>query len=381
MRVAFLTTDNRDQFGNCELERPYFGTAPEALLQGFEELGGEIEIHVISCSKQRMHTPERLAANIHFHQPIVPLFGWGRTCFTGCALAVRRLLKDLKPDIVHGQGTERDCAMSAVHSGLPNVLTIHGNMCELQRLGLHGNKAYGHLVSFLETHALRRTAGVFCNSDYTRSLVAPRALKTWLVPNAIRREFFLPPQALPQTGNCPHLLNVGLISPRKRQLEILQAVGDIVRSGHKIHITFVGQLSERSPYSQAFLHELRRAEASGYASHAGFRSTDELISLMDQSQGFIHFPTEEAFGLVVAEALARGLKFFGADLGGIRDISANVPGAELFDLFDNLKESISAWIRAGGKRESESANCIAERYSPNVIATRHLEIYREVLGR
>ena len=379
MKIALITTDNREQFGHRDLERPFFGTAPEALLEGFGELSQEVEVHVISCAKQRMQSPERLAENIWFHQPIVPHIGWGRTCFAGCALAVRRLLNDLKPDIVHGQGTERDCAMDAVLSGFPNVLTIHGNMRELNRLRLHGHSIYGHLAAFLETHALQRTAGVFCNSEYTQSLVAPRACKTWLVPNAIRSEFFAASKTSSTDGDHMQLLNVGLISPRKRQLEVLQTVGEIVRAGHQIRILFVGQLSEQSAYGRAFSQELQKAKAAGYAEYAGVLNTSDLIKRLDQSHGFVHFPTEEAFGLVVAEALARGLKFFGSDLGGIRDIATNVPGAELLLSFEDLKRALIAWIDAGCLRFPEAADTVISRYSPLVVAEKHLEIYREVL--
>ena len=51
-----------------------------------------------------------------------------RTGYQGCIRAVRKKLQEIRPDIVHGQGTERDCAISAVFSGFPNVITIHGNM-------------------------------------------------------------------------------------------------------------------------------------------------------------------------------------------------------------------------------------------------------------
>jgi hypothetical protein len=51
----------------------------------------------------------------------------------GCIRATRRRLRTLQPDLVHGQGTERDCALSAIFSGFPNVVTIHGNMAELAR--------------------------------------------------------------------------------------------------------------------------------------------------------------------------------------------------------------------------------------------------------
>ena len=49
----------------------------------------------------------------------------------------------------------------------------------------------------------------------------------------------------------------------------------------------------------------------------------------------VHFPSEEAFGLVVGEVLARELKFFGARLGGIAEIAGDAPDA-LFDLYSHI---------------------------------------------
>ena len=96
----------------------------------------------------------------------------------------------------------------------------------------------------------------------------------------------------------------------------------------------------------------------------------------------VHFPTEEAFGNVVVESLARDLKFFGSRLGGIVDIAAGVPGAELFERDDwtGLADAIQRWIEAGCPRPQGAAALMRERYHPVVIARRHLEIYREVLG-
>src|ERR1700722_9337365 len=127
MKIAVLTTDNREQLGQYDGLTPHFGMAPEGLLQGFA-LMPEVKVHVVSCTRRPMKSPEKLAANIWFHSVFVPRIGWTPTCFQGCVRAVRRKLKEIQPDIVHGQGTERDCALSAVFSGFPNVLTIHGNM-------------------------------------------------------------------------------------------------------------------------------------------------------------------------------------------------------------------------------------------------------------
>ncbi len=382
MKIIQLTTDNREQFGEYGTMEPHFGAAPEALFQGFAGLP-YVEVHVVSCVRQLMSSPPLIFGNLHYHPVFVPKRGWMSTLYSGCIRATRKLIHDLNPDIVHGQGTERDCAMSATHSRFPNVLTIHGNMAELNRLGMtfQHQRTYGYLASRLESHVLRRTGGVFCNSAYTESLVAPRSQRTWRVPNAIRAPFFRPPRSSPSGTEVPLILNVGHLGPRKRQLEILRMAGDLHRRGHDFKLVFLGVLSAGTPYGDAFIAEMKRAEMAGYACHAGFLDADALIDLMDQAHGFIHFPQEEAFGLVVAEAMARGLKFFGANLGGIKEIGAGVPGAELCEDFDELKTRLIHWLKSGATRAPESAATVKDRYSPEVVASRHLEIYREVLGR
>ena len=379
LRIAILTTDDRSLSSRWHGDAPTFGAAPLALLQGFEQLK-DVEVHVIYCLREKMATREDFMSGIHFHQVVVPKWGWMSSGYLGCIAAVRKCLAEIRPDIVHGQGTERDCAMEAVHSGFPNVLTIHGNMGEIQRLGYHGHALFGRLAAILEKHALRRSAGIFCNSGYTRDLVRPGASRTWLVPNPIREVFFAPRTGVKKPNGVPQLLNVGLISPRKRQLDLLRAAGDLVRNGHLLHLVFVGGLPEHTDYGKEFARELEIAASAGYAPYPGFLGAADLIELMDRSDGFVHFPTEEAFGLVVAEAMARGLKFFGANLGGIVEIARGIDGAELHDDVESLKTGLVCWLDAGAPAPKLTADEIARRYHPRVIADRHVKIYREVLG-
>jgi glycosyltransferase involved in cell wall biosynthesis len=379
MKIIQFTTDNRELLKDYENPLPHFGIAPTALLEGFAGMEN-VEIHVISCSRQEMNAPEKLAPNIFFHQPIVPHLGWGRTLFLGCVHAVRKTLRAIEPDIVHGQGTERDCAMAAVHSGYPNVLTIHGNMQHIHRMDLLGSRAYGILASSLETHTLGKTRGVFCNSTHTESLVNPRARKTWLVPNALRKKFFEPENFPKPKNDIPVLLNIGIISKLKRQLEILQMAEQAAKE-HQFQIRFIGSIGQGSPYCSQFREAIDKGRRAGYADYLGTMTETELIAAMDSADAAIHFPSEEAFGLVVAEAIARGLKFFGSNLGGIVDIARGIDGAELHDDFESLQVGITRWLDAGAPAPALAADEIAKRYHPRVIAERHLEIYREVLNR
>ena len=271
--------------------------------------------------------------------------------------------------------------MSAALCGFPNVVTIHGNMAELARLFHARFGSYGWLAARLEDFTLRRTAGVFCNSAYTENLVRPRAKKTWRVSNALRRDFFDTLPDAPPDSRCI-LLNVGFIMERKRQLELLGVAEDLHRQGLKFEFHFIGRLNPSETYGAAFLKKLKPLEAAGCARLLGELSTAELIRHFDSANGFVHFPSEEAFGLVVAEALARDLKFFGARLGGITDIAENVPGAELFKESDwiNLSAALARWISQNHPRANGAAALMRERYHPEVIARRHLEIYKEVLS-
>jgi glycosyltransferase involved in cell wall biosynthesis len=378
--VAFLTTDNREQQSKYDLADPFFGPAPAAILESLKLYPAELNIHVISCAKRRMNAPEKLAPNVWFHQPIVPHLGWGRTAFAGCALAVRKLLRRINPDLVHGQGTERDCAVSAVYSGFSNVLTIHGNMQQISRLNLLGAKGYYWLASTLETHALKRTNGVFCNSRHTRSLVEPRTKTTWLVPNPLRSEFFQPLRDSGVRNRLPVLLTIGGVSPLKRSLEILQMAARLAKRGYQFQIRFIGWLPPEGDYRTSFEAAIDEGRKAGYADFLGTLEIDRLIETLDGADACVHFPHEEAFGLVVAESLSRNLRFFGANVGGIRDIADGVDGAQLHDDFESLENGIARWLDFGAPRSDDASSIMSSRYHPEVIGRRHIEIYREVLG-
>src|SRR6516225_8394372 len=118
MKVAVLTTDSREHYKDYQAAAPYFGMAPEALLQGMARMP-DLEVHVISCVRGHMRSPEKLADNIFFHALVVPKIGWMSTAYQGCIRAIRSKIQEIGVDVVHGQGTERECAMGAIYSGRP----------------------------------------------------------------------------------------------------------------------------------------------------------------------------------------------------------------------------------------------------------------------
>ena len=175
--------------------RRILGRAPEAL--PLETLRGcrSWRSHVVSCTQETDEIAgEAGPENIWFHSLYVPKAGWMRTSFQGCIRAVRRKLKQIKPDIVHGQGTERDCAISAVFSRMPNVLTVHGNMRLIAALNKAKPLSFFWLAAhFLEKTILPRTpAGWYASRHYTQDAVKDLARQDMLggAQRGGRRSFF-----------------------------------------------------------------------------------------------------------------------------------------------------------------------------------------------
>jgi glycosyltransferase involved in cell wall biosynthesis len=379
MKIAFLTTDNREQLADYENPNPHFGTAPTALLEGFALLGNQVEVHVVSCAKKKMISPVKLAPNIWFHQPIVPQLGWGRTAFMGCGLAVRKLLKTVHPDLIHAQGTERDCAMAARLSSYPNVLTLHGNMRVHAAREENRGSLYYKLAAFLEGYCLKRTSGVVAISRYTEDLIKDLTPRTWLLPNAVDRRFFditLEPQTIPR------ILFVGSINERKNPLGLLHACEPMLRAG-ECTLTFAGQSNVSSPYVYEFLKSA--ADLPG-VELTGFIGRDELGEQFRCSSLLVLPTFEDNCPMVVLEAMAAGLPVAASRVGGVPDLITHEQDGLMFD--PNNPATVKACIERLVKEPETRAQFGAagritaqKRFHPQVIAAAHLEIYRDVLGR
>jgi glycosyltransferase involved in cell wall biosynthesis len=387
IRVALLCSDSREVNRNYTASMPAFGTAPEALMEGFALLEGEVEVHIISCLQKRpAPSASKLGPNIYYHGLHVPNIGWLKTGYQGCIRATRQKLRDIKPDLVHGQGTERDCAMCATSSGFPNLLTIHGVMRAIFQVNRSRCFSYYWFAKHLETLALRRTRGVIAISPYVDALVSPHTRKTWFIPNALKMFFFDSATNQPRCPGPPRLVNVGVISPRKQQVELLEQLLRL-RGEVSFEFTFIGKTNRGNQYTKRFVELLQVADATyGGFKHYEHIPNEAFRDLYDKADAMIHFSTEESFGLTFAEALARNLTLFASDVGAVRQIAEGLSGCRIFNPrdFDGLINSLRLWLQDADyqmPRASTPNNIISSRHHPKVIAARHLEVYREIMLR
>jgi glycosyltransferase involved in cell wall biosynthesis len=379
MKIALLTTDSREVLKNYSSSVLEFGTAPEALMQGFA-LMPEVEVHVVSCAQAKMNSPEKVAPNVFFHSLYVPKLGWMRTGYQGCIRAVRSKLKELQPDVVHGQGTERDCAISAVFSGFPNVLTIHGNMRQIARVNRVRPFSFLWLAARLERLTIPRSGGVVCITDYTRQAVKDLARRTWVVPNAVDASFF-EVKAQPAPGIPTRILCVGQVCVHKNQNAFIRAL-DALAGPHKFELRFCGGANERDAYGGEFLGLVK---ARPWCVYHGLANRTELKALLGQATVLVLPSLEDNCPMTVLEAMAAGVPVVASRVGGLPDLIEDgktgffcdpLEAASLSRAVERvlLNPCVAAAV-AGRARE-----CARERFHPEVIAQRHVEIYREVLS-
>ena len=380
MRIAILMTDSRELLRDYAPEVPSFGMAPEALLQGFARLP-EAQVHVLSCTRVRMKSPEKLAANIFFHSVYAPKLGWMRTLYQGCIRAVRKKLKALQPDVVHGQGTELDCGINAACSGFPNLLTIHGNMRRIAQVEKARPFSFVWLAARLERFAVRRTGGVVCLTRHTQQAVHGSAKRTWIVPNAVDAAFF-EISAQPPSQAAPRILCVGRVCPLKNQNALITSLDPLAQS-RRFELAFVGNVNEQEPYGAEFS---RLIAARPWCSRVGPAGREKVRELLRQA-GLLALPSlEENCPMVVLEAMAAGVPVVATSVGGVPDLIQDGMTGFLCDPAD------PASIRAGVEKALASPSATQEmtrlakasaenRFHPLVVARRHLQIYHEFLSK
>lgn len=138
-----------------------------------------------------------------------------------------------------------------------------------------------------------------------------------------------------------------------------------------------------TPDREAHLRSLADRTPPGNVLFAGFQEAAErYLAAMDV---FLHTPRAEAFGLVVAEAMATGLPVVGASVGGVLDMVR--PGETGVLVAPENPDAIAdalALLVAGeddrGRLGRQARNVAAKEYSLDLYADRHRRLYNEVLG-
>ena len=237
--------------------------------------------------------------------------------------------------------------------------------------------SYYWMASRLESWVVKHSDGVVALNTYTETRVAEQAIRTWIIPNAVEKEFFT--GHLHSASNS-HGICVANIAPWKNQVSLIDACRPLLEAG-TCRISFAGGLPHGSPYSDAF--EARLQEVPGI-SHLGFLSASAIRDNTSKS-GFLILPSlEENCPMAIIEAMAAGVPVVASRIGGIPDLIRDGETGLLFDPNDpaDIRRQVSRISTDPDLRACLGANGQAEatrRFHPKVVAKAHIEVYQDAL--
>jgi len=351
------------------------------LIQGLCR-GAEHQVHVITfkqgLARNQMVRPR---ANLTIHYLRAPRFSGLTTLYLTRIIRLRRLLRRLAPDIVHGQGTEKEMGLAAVTSGWPALITVHGMLFDVVTITRPGLLAAIWLNVLIERLTLRLARQVVCISEYSRQHLAARTrARLHLVPNPVSDRFFAP--ADPAVRDV--LLFVGNIYMLKGVLELVDVFESLAAENPSLKLVIIGKRFESRSNRQYLAALDARIQASGLADRihsTGWQDEASIKAWHARACLFI-FPSRlENLPMSIAEALASGVPVIASDVGGISEMVQ--PG---LNGYLARPEDTAAFIALARKalepgenrRLAQSAAVSVERLRINHVAEATLSVYTQM---
>jgi glycosyltransferase involved in cell wall biosynthesis len=240
--------------------------------------------------------------------------------------------------------------------------------------------SYPWLAARLEGLTVPRSGGVVCITKYTRQAVSDLARRAWVVPNAVDSSFFAV-NPRPSADTAPIILCVGHICLRKNQNAFMRAL-DPLADKVKFQVHFLGHTSPGRAYDDEFLALVKERP---WCSHLGFADREKLKEHFQKATAIALPSLEDNCPMVVLEGMAAGVPVVAARVGGVPDLIEEGKTGIFCD--PNEPESMRSAIGKvlgdfSGVREMAGRARLSaqEKFHPKVVARRHIEIYREVLG-
>lgn len=137
-----------------------------------------------------------------------------------------------------------------------------------------------------------------------------------LCPNVITDDFFIDPNEVKKPNDSFQFINVAILDERKNQRLILEAFAKNYRGDNKFSLVIAGDGPLLKP-----LRELAvKLGIEKQAKILGYQIRGQIVDLLDESHCFVLASHSETFGVVVIEAMARGIPAISSRIDGTKEI-------------------------------------------------------------
>jgi glycosyltransferase involved in cell wall biosynthesis len=329
---------------------------------------------------------------------------WGPGGDAALESAMRRLIADERPDLIHVHGTESPHARAMLRAAgtVPVLVTLQGSVGECAARYFDGLTAADVLADVAslefakgrglvhEWRRLRRAAAreretlagatdVSGRTDWDRAMAARMSpgARYWRVGEVLRREFYDTRWKGP-AGETPTIVAITSAAPYKG-LDVLLKAFAAVRPRRACSLTIVGGIE-----GTALWPSLKRLEArlglTGHVDWAGSRDASEVAGILSACSAAVCASRVENSSNSVCEAMLIGAPVVASDTGGIPSLVTHEQDGLLFPVGDD-RALASAILRVledddmARRLGAQAARTAGTRHDRSLVAKRTLEVY------
>ena len=306
---------------------------------------------------------------------------------TGSFLDVRKarkLVAELKPDIVHGQGIGWYGDI-AVKCSPNSVVTVHGLPHVEIRLSARTtfrDKLRVKPIDALVRRVLRRAKVAISISKYDTQELGRLIKGTPVsIANPTGLEFFA---LAPSRPSEPRLLFAGVLVPRKNLEGLLNAFAQVRQAVPGARLIMVGPHPDPD-YAQTVQDRVTSLALGDSVDIVGFVDNDRLRQEIATARAVVLFSREETAPTIIAQAMAAGKPVIATRVGGVPEMMNDGESGFVVESEDEtaLAERMLTLLNDQdlclrmGARGHELA---LRRFNPDAVARQTVEAYRIALN-
>ena len=297
-------------------------------------------------------------------------------------LELRRVFKELKPDLVHLHSSKAGILgrLAAKSLSLPTVFTAHGWAFTE---GVSAKRRA--LYRVIERYVAGYTDRIITVSDYDRRLALEAkvgsAQRIRTVHNGMPRVDVLPPALLltdmPPT-DAVRLIMVARFDEQKNHLGLLEGLARVANHNWTLELVGDGPLLESVRARAAQLELSDRVVFSG--------SCNDVARRLAQSDVFVLISNWEGLPLSILEAMRAGLPVIASRVGGVPEAVVDGETGYLVERGDaeGLGQALTRLLESPELRQQmgrQGKTKFEAEFTFDTMLARTLAVYNEVLGR
>jgi L-malate glycosyltransferase len=341
-----------------------------------------IELHVVTEDEYLREDKHFVSDKITFHYLKCPKKYKAATLFIGDVWRMRRMLKLIAPDVINAHHTD-EFALTALYSGFPYVITVHGILSRFIPPGKFLSRE--KVVAQIEKHILRHARYLIASSPFVYEAVGKMTkAKFYDVENCLEEVYF---EQIKDYSSNHEVVFIGHVIEDKGVQYLLEAISVLKNEFPSIRARIVGPFS---PYEQHYAWKLqeyvKNHNLHDHIVFEGFVSSEKKIEIVKNAAVLVHPSRLETFCLSVAEAMAIGTPVVASRVGGLPFTVGGEDNALLVEYgsVEQIVKSIGMLLRSRELRQAygqKGQKQARDRFHPSIVVPQLVHVFKEITAQ